>query len=56
MNIIIGHWRTKSKCSEQPVSLKLHGHEWVYEGEFYDPNMYNEEDPEITLQEYITLY
>ncbi len=50
------HFRTKSKCSEQPVSLKLHGHEWIYEGEFYDPNVYQEDDPEISLKEYIMLY
>lgn len=50
------HFRNKSKCSDKPVSLKLHGHEWVYDGEFYDPNEYQEDDPEIELADFISLY
>ena len=50
------HFKTKCKRSQNPVSLKLHGHEWVYEAEFYDPNEYEEDYPEIELREYISLY
>ena len=50
------HFNTPNKVSSEPIRLKLHSHEWVYEAEFYDPNEYEEDDPEIDLEDYIALH